>query len=122
MYPGQLLSDATLAPKVALQCRFVIALAHGIVDDTLYARTPLPFALFLAGVCSPEAELKSAIMRFYDRYDGASIGRNPAKAKALLDAVIEEQQGAMLQGNRAEEVDWIIVAKQHGLELIDFGF
>ncbi|KAF2156969.1 hypothetical protein K461DRAFT_263929 [Myriangium duriaei CBS 260.36] len=121
MFPGQFFSNPSLATKVAFKCRQVLALANNVLEETHWCRPPIVFAVFLAGVCTPEAEVKSAAMQYIEKFGTMSISRNASKAKALLAAVIEEQRLRVMRGERAEEVDWISVARERGMEMIDFG-
>ena len=122
MYPGQALPHpAHIAARTAAAARKIITLARALLSENPWTRSSISFAVFLAGVCSHEPEIKAAAMQLVEQLEARCIGRNASKAKALLVAVIEEQQRRSIRGGRPEEVHWVDVASARHMDLINFG-
>ncbi|PNS20517.1 hypothetical protein CAC42_5967 [Sphaceloma murrayae] len=121
MFPGQPFSNPSLSAEVARQCRHVLALAQTVLQTGLWGRPPLVFAVFLAGVASPEAEIKSAAIQIIREFERNSFNRNVRGAKELLMTVCEEQRQRVIHGGRQEEVDWLELARSRQMEIVDFG-
>ncbi|GAM88828.1 hypothetical protein ANO11243_068620 [Dothideomycetidae sp. 11243] len=121
MYPSQLLSNPALISDVNLASRNILVLAHASLDNGERNLRPTSFAVFIAGACSTEMEVKAAALQCIGRFEKTTISRNASKAKALLAVLFEEQQQQTMRGERAEEVDWITLARERHMELFDFG-
>ncbi|PSK43670.1 hypothetical protein B9Z65_7184 [Elsinoe australis] len=121
MFPGQAFSNPSLSAEVARQCRHVLALAQTVLQTGLWGRPPIIFAVFLAGVASPEAEIKSAAIQIIHEFEQNAFNRNVRRAKELLMTVCEEQRQKIIQGGRSEHVDWLQLARSRAMEIVDFG-
>ncbi|KAF4553915.1 Hypothetical protein D9617_5g067900 [Elsinoe fawcettii] len=121
MYPGQAFSNPSFSAEVARQCRHILALAQTVVQTGLWGRPPLVFAVFLAGVATPEAEIKTAAIHIIQEFERNAFNKNVRRAKDLLLTVCEEQRQRIIHGGRAEEVDWLQLAQARQMDMVDFG-
>ncbi|KAG8623586.1 hypothetical protein KVT40_008562 [Elsinoe batatas] len=121
MFPGQAFSNPSLAGEVARHCRHILALAQTVVQTGLWGRPPLVFAVFLAGVATPEAEIKTAAIHIIQEFERNAFNKNVRRARDLLLTVCEEQRQRIIHGGRAEEVDWLQLARSRQMDMVDFG-
>ena len=75
----------------------------------------------MVGFASPDAETKSRALALLRVMEGTGISRNATRSRELLSMVFEEQRVRVLNGGRAEEADWIDVAKAKGMGVVNFG-
>lgn len=121
MYPGQLLTNPSASAEVARQCRYVIQMSQSTFESGQWGIPAFVFAVFLAGVASPELEVKSAAIWYIEKFESMAIGQNASRTRHLLTTICEEQRQRVVQGGHAAEVDWLSVAKSRGLEVMTFG-
>jgi hypothetical protein len=86
-----------------------------------YDHHQLIFPIFLAGVASEDTETKQKAIATIRIMEGTGISKNATRSRELLVAVCEEQRDRVARGGRAEEVDWISLAKSKGMGVVNFG-
>ncbi|KAI4844621.1 hypothetical protein E4T44_06088, partial [Aureobasidium sp. EXF-8845] len=99
----------------------ILAIADAVVALQNYDQHQLVFPVFIAGFASSDPETKSRAMALLRVLEGTGISRNATRSRELLSMVFEEQRLMVVNGGRAEEVDWIDVAKVKGMGVVNFG-
>lgn len=122
MYPGQQFHNIPeIQDEVSQRCATILSLTTAVVDAQDFDRHHIVFPIFLAGFVTKEAEGKLHAINLLRAMEGTGISRNATRSCELLVAVCEEQRIRILSGGRAEEVDWITLAKSRGLGVVNFG-
>lgn len=86
-----------------------------------YDQHQLIFPVFIAGFANLEMETQSRALELLRVMEGTGISRNATRSRELLSMVFDEQRARVLNGGRAEEVDWIDVSKAKGMGVVNFG-
>jgi hypothetical protein len=121
MFPGQMLVNPSAQAEVAPHCDNVLVLASSLEPNETFDRHIIVFALFLAGVATTDTNSKIQAMNLIAVVESHGIGQNAKRARELLRIVCEEQRQRLIEGGRAEEVDWITVSQARGLEILNCG-
>ena len=79
------------------------------------------FPLFLAGVASTQPDAKIQAIDIMKAIVSGGIGQNTFRTRQLLAAVCEEQRRVVNSGGRMEHVDWLEVARERGLSVVNCG-
>jgi hypothetical protein len=99
----------------------ILSIADAAVALQNYDQHQLVFPVFIAGFASSDSETKARALALLRVMEGTGISRNATRSRELLSTVFEEQRIKVLSGGRAEEVDWIDVAKAKGMGVVNFG-
>ena len=126
MFPGQrsfpfagqqdVLSDterrvATILAITAEQVK------HGMLDQ----RSSI-FPLFIAGFATADFRVKEQVIAQVRAFEGHGIGQNTYRTRQLLVAVRDEQlRQANMGPGRMERVDWLDIARERGLKVVNCG-
>ncbi|KAK4540263.1 hypothetical protein LTR36_009668 [Oleoguttula mirabilis] len=126
MFPGQRLiptaNQADLHADTERRCVAILTLASAYLEAGLMERRHVGFPVFMAGVATkqPDAKIQAMnIMTAFQREGG--IGQNTYRTRQLLVAVCEEQRVVVSAGGRMEQVDWLELAKERGLSIVNCG-
>lgn len=105
------------------RCAAIIALASSHLETGITERRHCSFMVFLAGVVSASPDLKIQAMNIMTalQRDGG-IGQNTYRVRQLLSAVYDEQRAVTGRGGRIEQVDWLAVARDKGLNVVNCCF
>ena len=79
------------------------------------------FPLFIAGMASCEQDAKGRAVDLITVFEGKGIGQNTLRTRQLLVAVCEEQNRIVDLGGRMVDVDWLVVARERGLLVLNCG-
>lgn len=85
------------------------------------ARHHLVYAIFIAGFATVERHEKDLARRLLGDIENVGICWNVVQTRKLLEMVVLEQFARTQMGLPSEEVDWIILAKDRGIEFINPG-
>lgn len=121
MYPGQPLTHPSAHTDIARHCNNIMTLATTSIEHQTSKHVLLEFAVFLAGCVSMDTDVKFRAINLLGVMEGHGISRNAARARQLLNTVCEEQKQRIMAGRRPQEVDWISLAREKKLDMIDFG-
>ena len=81
----------------------------------------LVFPVFIAGVATALMPNKTAAINTISRLEDSGIGRNTVRTRRLLVLVYEEQARRVQAGGKIEDVDWLQIARAHGLDVVNCG-
>lgn len=107
--------------QVGRHCANMLELASYECKHLSFEHPAIAFGTFLAGVASPEDEWQLEAIDLLGSMQGLGIGNNAKRAQELLIAVRDEQRDTVLAHGHPEDVDWILLARTRGLDLVDFG-
>ncbi|KAI4727854.1 hypothetical protein E4T49_04352 [Aureobasidium sp. EXF-10728] len=99
----------------------ILSIADAAVALQNYDQHQLVFPVFIAGFANLDMETQSRALALLRVMEGTGISRNATRSRELLSMVFDEQRATVLRGGRAEEVDWIDVAKSKGMGVVNFG-
>ena len=99
----------------------IIALASEAVEAGHLDRRHLVFPLFIAGYATLQPDAKVKALDLISAFESTGIGQNTARTRRLLKVVYEEQRRAYDAGGRMEDVDWLTVARDRGLTVVNCG-
>ncbi|KAK5173413.1 uncharacterized protein LTR77_002094 [Saxophila tyrrhenica] len=84
-------------------------------------RRDVIFPLFIAGYATTQPDLKIQALDLMKAFEGQGVGQNTFTTRRLLGAVYEEQRRRVEGGGRMEEVEWMRVARERGLGVVNCG-
>ncbi|KAK5132563.1 hypothetical protein LTR08_008880 [Meristemomyces frigidus] len=126
MFPGQRLipiaNQADIHIDTERRCQFILTMASADLERGLMERRHIVFPLLMAGFATtqPDAKIQAInIMTAFQRE--GSIGQNTHRTRQLLVAVCEEQGAVVSAGGRMEQVEWLALAKERGLSVVNCG-
>ena len=99
----------------------IIVLATAQLEARQPERRHVIFPLFVAGFATMQPDLKVQALNIIKAYEGQGIGQNTYTTRRLLTAVYEEQRGVGEAGGRMEDVDWLRVARDRSLTVVNCG-
>lgn len=91
-------------------------LHHGQLD-----RRHIIFPLFMAGFATTQPDIKIRVLDIIKTFEGSGIGQNTYRTRQLLTAVYEEQRRRANEGGSMEGVNWLVVAKERSLMVVNCG-
>ena len=101
----------------------VLAVASATLEARNLAARHVIFPLFIAGVATLQADAKVKALELIAAFETSGIGKNTSRTRGLLKAVFEEQRRAFETGTSGAmgHVDWIAVARERGLVVVNCG-
>ncbi len=99
----------------------IIALAATQLEAGHLERRHVIFPLFIAGFATMQPDLKVQALNIIKAYEGQGLGQNTYTTRRLLTAVYEEQGRVVEAGGRMEDVDWLRVARDRSLTVVNCG-
>jgi hypothetical protein len=81
----------------------------------------LIFPLFIAGFATIQPDVKTQALNIMKAFEGQGIGQNTYSTRRHLTAVYEEQRSVVEAGGKMEDVDWLKVAKDRSLTVMNCG-
>lgn len=130
MFPGQRLvpvpNQSSVAADTEHRCLSIITLATEILNNQ-HATDPKSrrrtvFPLFMAGYASSSLDAKRQAINLIRALEASGgIGQNTYGTRQLLNAVCEEQRHAIGEGRGIESVEWLDVARERGLSIVNCG-
>lgn len=123
MFPGQRRirepSQYELQPNIE-ECIFsIMSIARAQLSSGQFERRHINFPLFMAGFATTQAEVKVQVLNIMKVYEGHGIGLNTYRTRQLLMVVGAEQVRATNMGGSMEDVDWLTVAKERNLTVLN---
>lgn len=79
------------------------------------------FPLFIAGFATALPDVKVQVLNLVKAFEGSAVGGNTYTTRRLLSTVLEEQRRVVGEGGRMEDVDWLRVARERGLGVVNCG-
>ena len=99
----------------------IIAVASAILEARNLAARHVVFPLLIAGVATSQADAKVRAVELITAFETSGIGKNTNRTRQLLKAVYEEQRKAYESGRNSGDVDWLAVAKERNLTVVNCG-
>ena len=99
----------------------IIALATAQLEAGHLDRRKIVFPVFMAGVATTQSDIKVQALSIIKALETTGIGQNTYRTRQLLTAVYEEQAQTEKVGGRMEDVDWLIVARERSLTVVNCG-
>lgn len=99
----------------------IIALASESVEAGLLERRHVVFPLFIAGYATLQPDAKVKALDLISAFETTGIGQNTARTRRLLKLVYEQQRQMYDAGGRMEDVDWLAVAREKRLTVVNCG-
>ncbi|MCJ1245111.1 hypothetical protein MMC30_002312 [Trapelia coarctata] len=99
----------------------IIEVANETVQRRQYEHGFVMFPLFLAGFATLSATEKMQAHELMIAMEQESIGKNKRTTRKLLEAVYERQNERQIAAGHSLDVDWILVMRDMGLQLVNFG-
>lgn len=121
LYAHVMAPSSTTHSTILGRCGHLLALAEFEAQHTSFEHPTIGFAIFMAGLASRRSDVARTAIDLLGRMQGLTIGNGPFRARQLLIAVRDERNRYAQLGLSPEEVDWIVVAEQNKLEMVDFG-
>lgn len=125
MFPGQrqipVANFQGLVADTEQRVMSIISIATTQLEAAQSDRRHIIFPLFMAGIVTTQPDAKIQALDLMKAYEGSGIGQNTYSARRLLTAVFEEQRRVADIGGRIEDVDWVMVAKERGLTVLNLG-
>lgn len=125
MFPGQrripIANFQGLLADTERRVMSIISIATTQLEAAQLDRRHIIFPLFMAGIATTQPDAKIQALDLMKAYEGSGIGQNTYSARRLLTAVFEEQRRVADVGGRIEDVDWVTVARERGLTVLNFG-
>ena len=126
MFPGQRRANNTSSTDTSStdserRVLSILAVASATLESGNLAARHVVFPLFIAGCATLSADAKVKALELVQAFEAGAIGRNTARTRGLLKAIYEEQRRASMDGGRAEDVEWLAVARERGLMLVNCG-
>jgi hypothetical protein len=129
MFPGQRIAPlsngpSTLQADTEHRCSSIVEMAAAYITPglpTQHHSRHIIFPLFLAGMASTNALIKTRAVSVMTTLTAGGIGQNTFMTRTLLQAVIQEQNEMLRMGRRMEEVDWLELAEERDLRVANCG-
>lgn len=99
----------------------ILAIAATTLELGNLSARHVVFPLFVAGCATLQADAKVRALELTTAFENAGIGRNTARTRALLKAVYEEQRKAYDAGGSMGDVEWLAVARERQLTVVNCG-
>lgn len=99
----------------------ILAVASSILETQNLAARHVVFPLFIAGVAALQPDAKVEALELIAAFETTGVGKNTARTRQLLKAVYEEQRRAFDAGASMGDVDWLAVARERSLTIINCG-
>lgn len=101
--------------------RLILAMAAQQVESGHLERRKTVFPIFMAGFATFSSDSKLHAIDLIRAFEGKGIGQNTYRTRQLLVAVCEEQRKAINAGRQMEDVEWMAVAREQGLNVVNCG-
>ncbi|CAD0088197.1 unnamed protein product [Aureobasidium mustum] len=121
MYPYQRLDGDAFATEDAHHCTYIIDTVRQSFNFNDKENHHLASGLFLAGAATKLPAEKAAALIMLKEMEHAGLSGAVARVRHLLELVVRQQAKREIDGGSADEVDWIELAKEHGLKNVVFG-
>lgn len=107
--------------EVANHCRHILAMAALVVAEKGTEQHHIILSVFLAGVNSVSDHDKNRAIGIIQAMEGTGISCNVTKSRELLEAVCKEQRERVRFGGNVADVDWVSLAQERGIRLVNMG-
>lgn len=125
MFPGQRRIPVANLQEVQAdterRVQAIIDLATAQLEAGQLDRRHVLFPLFMAGFATIRPDAKIQALDIFKAFEGSGIGQNTYRTRRLLSAVYEEQRLMAEAGGRMEDVEWLSVAKERSLTIVNCG-
>ena len=119
MYPGQLFACAPVSPEIRSSINEILLLAREIVNHRHLERKFMVFPLFMAGFAAETASDRSEALELLTALEQETMGRVANASRELLQLVFDKQNERLLMGNSRWKVDWVQVAVESGMQIVN---
>lgn len=121
MYPYQRLDGYQFSTEDAKHCTYIIETVRQSFDFNDKENHHLASGLFLVGAATKIPAEKATALIMLKEMQHAGLSGAVARVRHLLELVVRQQAEREISGGSADEVDWIELAKEHGLKNVVFG-
>lgn len=126
MFPGQrgipVANQRAISDDTERLVDSIVSLAEAQLENDQRDRRHAVFPLFMSGIATARSDAQVSSLRLIKAYEGSGIGRNTSLTRRLLEAVYDEQRRIENAGGRREDVDWLVVARERSLSVVNCGF
>ena len=122
MYSTQrLLSPSSLTHEVSQCAGEILRLAREIVSSNHMERKFIVFPLFMSGFVSKIPDVRAEVLELIRKMEEDSVGRNVVAARQLLEILYERQERRReeLKDGGREDVDWVGMIRELGLQVVN---
>ncbi|KAF7188344.1 C6 finger domain transcription factor nosA [Pseudocercospora fuligena] len=99
----------------------ILHVASQQIENRKVASRQSVFPIFMAGFAAKNPDVKLHAIELIKAFEGYGIGSNTYRTRQLLVAVCEEQRRLASIGGRMEDVEWLVIAKERGLSVVNCG-
>ncbi|KAK1085588.1 hypothetical protein LTR33_002011 [Friedmanniomyces endolithicus] len=107
------------------RCIGILTLASSYIDaEPLMEHRDAVFPVLMAGIATTQPDAKIQAMNIVKAMESPArggIGQNTFRTRQLLAAVCEEQRRVVGSGGKIEQVDWLALARERGLSVVNCG-
>lgn len=125
MFPGQshipVANQSDIHADTERRILSIISVATAQLQQGRLDRRHVIFPLFMAGFATTQPDVKIRVLELIKTYEGSGIGQNTYRTRQLLTAVYEEQRRRANEGGSMEGVDWLFVARERSLTVVNCG-
>ncbi|KAF2725680.1 hypothetical protein K431DRAFT_260551 [Polychaeton citri CBS 116435] len=125
MFPGQrslpVAGQIEINQDTERRIATIFALAINQINAGHMDRRFIVFPIFIAGASTGDPDSKIQALDLIRAMENSGIGQNTRRTRHLLNALYEEQSLALNSGRRAEDVDWMEIARQRRLTVVNCG-
>ena len=125
MFPGQrripVANQTDVLADTERCVQSIIEVSVRQLEQQQVNRRHVVFPLFIGGFATNQPDTKKQVLDVIKSYEGSGIGQNTYRTRQLLMAVYEEQRRRANEGGRMEDVDWLAIAKERSLMVVNCG-
>lgn len=125
MFPGQrkipVANQLEVQTDTERRIFSIVSIAISKLEAGCLDQRHIIFPLFIAGFATVQPDVKIQALDIMKTFEGSGIGQNTWRTRQLLAAVYEEQRRKANEGERMEDVDWLTVARDRSLMVVNCG-
>ena len=125
MFPGQrripVANQQDILADTEYRVVSIITLVTTQLESGHLDRRYVIFPLFMAGFATTQPDAKIQALDIIKAFEGTGIGQNTYTTRRLLSALYEAQRRTADAGGRLEDVDWLTIARERSLIVVNCG-
>ena len=125
MFPGQrripIANQQEVNAEIEYHVMCILNIAIAQLEAGGVEKRHIVFPLFMAGFATSQPDVKIQALDIIRRLETTAIAQNTYRTRQLLSAVYEEQRRIAESGGRTEDIEWLVVAKERSLMVVNCG-